>query len=115
MSKKIHYKIIDKEILAKGKKAEEDFESKGLYVIPKPLQSKLISIRLPMTMISALRQVAETKGGIGYQQLVKIYISEGLIRDQYTNQVHNDMYNGEIFAASFSSTSLDALSPVFVS
>ncbi len=40
--------------------------------------SKLISIRIPENMIDDLRQVANEKGGGGYQQLIKSYIADGL-------------------------------------
>ena len=83
MDKKINNKSVDEEILAKGKNVIEDFDdAEGMYVTPKPLQNKLISIRLPMVMINTLRVVAQIKGDIGYQQLIKTYIAEGLNRDQ---------------------------------
>lgn len=40
--------------------------------------SKLISIRIPKQVIEDLRQVADEKKGMGYQQLIKDYISKGL-------------------------------------
>lgn len=40
--------------------------------------NKLISIRIPEEVIERLREVADEKGGGGYQQLIKNYISEGL-------------------------------------
>lgn len=40
--------------------------------------SKLISIRIPANMIEKLRGVAGKKGDMGYQKLIKSYISQGL-------------------------------------
>lgn len=40
--------------------------------------SKLISIRMPAKMIKQLRGVAGQKGDMGYQQLIKSYIAQGL-------------------------------------
>lgn len=40
--------------------------------------SKLISIRIPANMIEKLRGVAGQKGDMGYQKLIKSYISQGL-------------------------------------
>jgi len=56
-------------------------------VEPKPLKSKLISIRLPMVMIRNLRIIARARGDIGYQQIIKTYIAEGLERD-HQKQAH---------------------------
>ncbi len=41
-------------------------------------ENKLISIRIPENMIDSLRKVAGEKGDLGYQQLIKSYISKGL-------------------------------------
>lgn len=80
---------VTQEILNKGKDIVKDFDdSEGVYVEPKPLESKLISIRLPMVMISNLRIVARLRGDIGYQQIIKTYIAEGLERDNQRIQ-HN--------------------------
>jgi hypothetical protein len=38
-----------------------------------------------MDMIKNLRNVAIKKGDIGYQQLIKIYIADGLLRSQFEN------------------------------
>lgn len=43
--------------------------------------SKLISIRMPANMIEKLRGVAGKKGDMGYQKLIKSYISQGLTGD----------------------------------
>lgn len=40
--------------------------------------SKLISIRIPQPMMDKLREVAQSKGDVGYQQLIKSYVSNGL-------------------------------------
>jgi len=70
---------IDRELISKGRKALNDFSKHGELTVParKP-DSKLISIRLPLEMMSALRAVALRKGDIGYQRLIKRYINEGL-------------------------------------
>ena len=77
-----HTDSVTREILDKGKDVIKDFDdSQEIYVEPKQLKSKLISIRLPMVMISNLRIVARQRGDIGYQQIIKTYIAEGLVRD----------------------------------
>ena len=73
---------VDNEILSKGKNAAKDFdESQEIYVEPKHITNKLISIRLPVDMIKDLRIIAQMRGDIGYQQIIKTYIAEGLLRD----------------------------------
>lgn len=73
---------VDRELIAKGQDALRDFdESKAIRVVPKKIENKLISIRLPMTMIQGLRHVAVKKGDIGYQQVIKIFIADGLTRE----------------------------------
>ena len=85
--KRLGVNAVDDEILSKGKSVVKDFDgSREVYVEPKQLKSKLISIRLPKEMISALRKIAEARGDIGYQQVIKTYIAEGLIRDNQTIQ-----------------------------
>ena len=75
-------KQVDEEILKKGKGTIEDFDdSKEVYVDAKRPESKLISIRLPIDMIRALRQIAVLKGDIGYQQMIKTYIADGLWKE----------------------------------
>ncbi len=48
--------------------------------------SKLISIRMPANMIEKLRGVAGKKGDMGYQKLIKSYISQGLTGDGGTRE-----------------------------
>lgn len=73
---------IDQEILQKGKDVIKDFDdTQEVFVDSKRQESKLISIRLPVSMIKNLRIVAQVKGDIGYQQILKTYIAEGLMRD----------------------------------
>lgn len=80
-----HTDSVNREILNKGKDVIKDFDaSQEMLIEPKQLKSKLISIRLPMAMISNLRIIAREKGDIGYQQIIKTYIAEGLIRDNQT-------------------------------
>ncbi len=77
-----HTDSVNREILSKGKDVIKDFDdSQEISVEPKQLKSKLISIRLPMVMINNLRIIARERGDIGYQQIIKTYIAEGLIRD----------------------------------
>jgi len=83
MAKKIN-KAIDQEMLNKGKDIIKDFDfSQSIKVKPKKVENKLISIRLPMGMIKSLRYIAKLKGDIGYQQIIKTYIAEGLLQEQY--------------------------------
>lgn len=73
---------VNREILRKGKNAIKDFDSsQEVRIEPKKLTSKLISIRLPKEMIVNLRKIATARGDVGYQQIIKSYIAEGLIRD----------------------------------
>lgn len=43
--------------------------------------NKLISIRIPEKTIEGLRRMARKKGGMGYQQLIKAYITSGMSDD----------------------------------
>lgn len=75
---------VDREIIAKGKEVLKDFdESEAIHIPAKKLESKLISIRIPMNMLDKLREVAVQKGHIGYQQLIKTYVAEGLLREEW--------------------------------
>ncbi|MBI4397700.1 MAG: hypothetical protein HY586_01070 [Candidatus Omnitrophica bacterium] len=61
------------------RESEEDYDWKqAAYVTPKKMEHRLISIRLPVTMINQLRYVALAKGDIGYQQVIKTFIADGL-------------------------------------
>ena len=76
-------KEADEELIRKGKDAVKDFDaSKGFWVAPPKRDNRLISIRLPNEMIDRLREAAIRKGAIGYQQVIKLYISEGLLKDK---------------------------------
>lgn len=60
-------------------------ESKSVVVLP-DTKTKLspgisTSIRLPRSMVSRLRKVANRKGEIGYQTLLKIWIAERLEKE----------------------------------
>jgi len=62
-----------------GYKATEWDESKSMTVVPEKRQEGLsTSIRLPRSMVNKLRKVAQRKGDIGYQTLIKIWIAERL-------------------------------------
>jgi hypothetical protein len=90
---------IDNEMLNKGKDIINDFDdSKEIYVEPKQMTHKLISIRLPLTMIKDLRIIAEKRGDIGYQQVIKTYIAEGLLRD--TQRSNNRIQGGTYYGSS---------------
>ena len=73
---------VDAEFEAMSKEeAEKEFDKSQTFFVParKP-QSQLISIRLPIDMIDALRDAAIQKGDIGYQQMIKIFIADGLAK-----------------------------------
>ncbi len=94
--KNLNNNPIDNEILNKGKNVIKDFDdSNEVYVEPKQMTHKLISIRLPVTMIKDLRVIAQKRGDIGYQQIMKTYIAEGLFRDaQRSNNSQATVYYG---------------------
>lgn len=54
--------------------------SKSVEVTPEKKTTSGIStsIRLPEEMVRKLRKIAQKKGGIGYQTLLKIWIAERL-------------------------------------
>lgn len=75
---------VDRELEAETKEellAEFD-QSQALHVPARKTENTLISIRLPKTMIKGLRDVAIQKGDIGYQQLIKIFIADGLSKSE---------------------------------
>ena len=81
-------RAVDQELISKGKDALKDFdESQALYVPGRKRASKPISIRLPMDMIHQLRQIARQKGNIGYQQIIKLYLAESLLREGLQNTI----------------------------
>ena len=99
---------VDNEILNKGKDITKDFDdSQEVYVEPKQMTHKLISIRLPVTMIKDLRVIAEKRGDIGYQQIIKTYVAEGLSRDtqRSNDKIQTAIYYGSNIV-SLSSSSL---------
>ena len=55
-------------------------ESSTIEVNPEPRMTSGLStsIRLPAAMVKKLRKIAEKKGEIGYQTLIKIWIAERL-------------------------------------
>ena len=76
-------KAVDRELVDKGKEALKEFdEAEAIRVPAKRRDSKPISIRLPMDMLKQLRDVAQKRGDIGYQQLIKTYLAESLEREQ---------------------------------
>jgi hypothetical protein len=57
-------------------------EEKSVFVIPNDgLKGVSTSIRLPQDMIEKLKKIAQKKGGIGYQTLLKIWIAERLEKE----------------------------------
>ena len=103
---------IDEEILRKGENVIKDFDdSQEVYVEPKRQESKLISIRLPVIMIKNLRIVAQAKGDIGYQQILKTYIAEGLVRDNQEILDNRHKFNASREVSLFESSSLNAEFP----
>jgi len=70
---------VDEETIRKGRKAIEDYdETQEITVHPPKLKSRSISIRIPTEMMHALFREAERRD-MGYQQLIKRYITEGLM------------------------------------
>jgi len=103
MKENLNNNPIDHEMLNKGKEIIKDFDdSKEIYVEPKQMTHKLISIRLPLTMIKDLRVIAQKRGDIGYQQIIKAYIAEGLLRDDQNNRIQSSSYYGSIVSRSSS-------------
>ncbi len=74
----------------KGKRKEIKYnpaewdEDKSAVVEPGKRQGSEVStsIRLPKNMVSKLRRVAQKKGDIGYQTLIKIWIAERLEEEE---------------------------------
>jgi len=58
-------------------------ERKSIVVEPGPRHKSEVStsIRLPKGMVNKLRRVAQKKGDIGYQTLIKIWIAERLEKE----------------------------------
>jgi hypothetical protein len=58
-------------------------ESRSVHVNPEPRMKAGVStsIRLPRHMVAKLRRVAERKGDIGYQALLKMWIAERLEKE----------------------------------
>ena len=69
---------------AHGKIKTEWTQNPGTRPAPKARtkgsDSQLISIRMPKEMMEKLRRVAQKKGNLAYQSLIKSYISEGLLQ-----------------------------------
>lgn len=63
-----------------GYVASEWDETSTVEVTPEPRMKSGMStsIRLPTAMVKKLRRIAERKGDIGYQTLIKIWIAERL-------------------------------------
>lgn len=58
-------------------------ESKSVVVEPDARSGGIsTSIRLPTSMVAKLRRVAQRKGDIGYQTLIKIWIAERLEEEE---------------------------------
>lgn len=75
-------KTAKKKSIDKYNPNEWDF-SKSIEVKPekKPVRGISTSIRLPHSMVRKLREIAQKKGGIGYQTLLKIWIAERLEKE----------------------------------
>lgn len=85
---------VDQELIAKGKKALKNFdESQEIYVPAQRGDTKPVSIRFPNEMIRQLREIAQRRGNMGYQQLVKIYVAEGISKTRrqpnFASQSHD--------------------------
>ncbi len=108
-------KEVDEELIKKGKDAIKDFdESQLLHVRGHKLENKMIAIRLPSRMIEQLRNVAIQKGNIGYQQVIKTYVAEGLLQDRYamTMAQEGPKLSGQINNSSGSSSLSQEFPPV---
>ena len=103
---------VDRELISKGKDALKDFdESQALHVPGRKRESKLISIRLPMDMIRQLRDIAMRKGSIGYQQLIRLFLSEALSKVGTEFQAYAEQLPQQVFVVrdiSLASSSLGA-------
>jgi len=103
---------IDKEIISKGKDIYNDFDdSKEVFVKPKKMENKLISIRLPMQMIKDLRTIARIKGDIGYQQIIKTYISDGLTLDK--KRIQSDVREQTVYCEIMNASSSSSINEEF--
>ena len=92
---------VDEEILKKGKAVSEDFnEAEALHVPSRKRLTKLISIRLPMDMIYQLRNMAIHKGNMGYQQLIRLILSEALLKEEVQKDFSSGITAG-VSSASF--------------
>lgn len=79
---------LDREMIKKGKSLSADFDAdQELRVTAQSRDTRLISIRLPIKMIQQLREVAVKRGCIGYQQIIKLYLSEALNRGEFRSSV----------------------------
>lgn len=58
-------------------------EKSTVRVVPKKVPKGYIStsIRLPVSMIFKMRKIADRKGGIGYQTLMKLWIAERIEKE----------------------------------
>ena len=81
-NRKKHDEEIDKEMISKGKDVIGDFDETRAWTLPAKTGNKLISIRVPIQLLKRLRRMADAMGDIGYQTLIKIYVADGLRRDE---------------------------------
>jgi len=47
-----------------------------------------ISLRIPLDVINSMKEIAPKKGFLGYQTLLKTYISAGLRKDEAEEELH---------------------------
>lgn len=55
-----------------------------------------VTMRVPLSMLGELKEIAPRRGFRGYQSLIKFYVSEGIRRDQ--QRFHRDLARGLIDA-----------------
>ena len=48
-----------------------------------------ITLRIPVDVVDSMKAIAPLRGMAGYQSLLKLYISEGLRRDEADFSVHS--------------------------
>lgn len=92
---------VDRELIARGRGVIQEFDtSAGVSVSARSRESRLISIRLPVWMIEKLQQVAEVKGNVGYQQLIKIFLanalSEGFVKQPFVSFSFGDTQGASV-------------------
>src|SRR2546430_9378244 len=91
------------------RKPIHDFDMTEAIVIPaQKRKSKLISIRLPLDMFQALRDISRKHRDIGYQKIIKQYIQQGLENEQRSVFRFKNRQRGDTFLRGALVARLDA-------